>query len=69
LRGSVRIPILAQDERLTTTQAERALMQAEVRREQRKQTIDSMAACLILQTYLDRKRSAQAREEAEAKPS
>ena len=57
LRNSVRIPITLQDERLSTREAERVLIAADRRRDQRKQTIDSMAACLILQTYLDRKRS------------
>ena len=41
------------DERLTTLQAEHVLMEAAVRREDRKQHLDSMAAVLILQNYLD----------------
>lgn len=57
LRNSVRIPITTQDERLSTSEAERVLIAADRRREQRKRTVDSMAAALILQTYLDRKRS------------
>jgi putative Holliday junction resolvase len=58
LRNSVRIPITCQDERLSTSEAERVLIAAGRRREQRKATIDSVAACLILQAYLDRKRTA-----------
>ena len=56
LRGSVRVPITTQDERFSTGEAEKALIAAKVRREKRKQTIDSMAASIILQTYLARKR-------------
>ncbi len=41
------------DERLTTMQAERMLIEGNVRRENRKKVIDKMAAVLILQGYLD----------------
>lgn len=54
LRNYVRIPIILQDERLTTWDAEQALIEANVPRESRKKVIDSMAACLILRSYLDR---------------
>ena len=44
-----------QDERLTTVQAERMLVeQAHVSRCKRKKVIDKLAAQLILQNYLDR---------------
>ena len=42
-----------QDERLTTMQAERVLIEADVSRQKRKQVIDKQAAVLILQSYLD----------------
>ena len=42
------------DERLTTAEAERVLMEGGVRREHRKEKIDQLAAVLILQSYLDR---------------
>lgn len=42
------------DERLTTVQAERMLIQGGVRRDKRKQVIDKVAATIILQSYLDR---------------
>lgn len=58
LRGSVRIPIRVQDERLSTSEAERVLIAADRRRDQRKQVVDSLAASLILQTYMARKRNA-----------
>ncbi len=41
------------DERLTTVMAEQVLMEGGVRREKRKQFVDTMAAVLILQNYLD----------------
>jgi len=55
LRNSVRIPIFFQDERLTTFEAEQMQIAAGVRPEDRKKTIDSIAASLILQTYLNEK--------------
>ncbi len=57
LRNNVRIPIHRQDERLSTAEAERVLIAGQRRREQRKQVVDSLAACLILQTFLDRRRN------------
>lgn len=41
------------DERLTTMEANRVLMEGGVRREDRKEHLDSLAAVLILQGYLD----------------
>ena len=46
------LPVVMWDERLTTAEAERTL--TGVRRENRKQYLDQMAAVLILQGYLDR---------------
>ena len=43
-----------QDERLTTVTAERMLIEADVRREKRKQVIDKVAATIILESYLNR---------------
>ncbi|EMF48721.1 Holliday junction DNA helicase RuvA [Streptococcus parauberis] len=49
------IPVEYQDERLTTVQAERMLIeQADISRGKRKKVIDKLAAQLILQNYLDR---------------
>ncbi|MDT2742065.1 Holliday junction resolvase RuvX [Lactococcus garvieae] len=42
-----------QDERLTTMQAEKVLIDGGVRRKDRKKSIDKLAAVLILQNYLD----------------
>lgn len=47
------IPVAYQDERLTTAQAEKILIQGHTRRENRKKYIDKLAAVLILQNYLD----------------
>jgi putative Holliday junction resolvase len=47
------IPTELFDERLTTVQAERTLLSADVSRKKRKNVIDKMAAVFILQTYLD----------------
>lgn len=47
------LPIKFIDERLTTSSAERVLIEGGVRRENRKQVIDKVAATIILQNYLD----------------
>ena len=47
------LPVILWDERLTTVAAEQVLMESGVRRENRKAVIDKVAACLILQGYLD----------------
>ena len=48
------LPVVYWDERLTTVAAEQVLMETGVRRENRKAVIDKIAACFILQGYLDR---------------
>lgn len=47
--------IVYQDERMTTLQSEKVLIDMKVRRENRKKYIDKIAAAFILQTYLDRR--------------
>ena len=47
------LPVVMWDERLTTVEAERTLIENNVRRENRKQYIDKIAAVFILQGYLD----------------
>mgnify|MGYP004548689705 FL=1 len=47
------LPVIMWDERLTTVEADRTLMEAGVRRENRKQYQDGLAAVFILQGYLD----------------
>jgi putative Holliday junction resolvase len=53
LRESFTIPITTWDERLTSTQANRFLIEAGMRREQRKTKVDQTAAAILLQSYLD----------------
>ncbi len=52
------ITVVWQDERLTTVQAERVLIEADVSRSKRKTVIDKQAAVIILQTWLDQQPSA-----------
>ena len=47
------LEVILWDERLSTVEAERILMDTGVRRENRKQYVDKMAAAVILQIYLD----------------
>ena len=53
LTAATGIPVVLWDERLTSMQAERVLIDGDVRRENRKAHIDKLAATIILQSYLD----------------
>lgn len=53
LKEAVTVPIKSWDERLTTVQAQKFLIQGGVRRDQRKQKVDKTAAAILLQSYLD----------------
>lgn len=53
LEESLSIPIILWDERLTTAEATRMLLQADVTRKKRRKVVDKIAAVLILQGYLD----------------
>ncbi len=53
LKRRTGLPVVLQDERLTTVEAEQTLIEAGVRREHRKQYVDKLVAVLILQGYLD----------------
>ena len=53
LKRRTGLPVILWDERLTTVEAERALIEGNVRREDRKEHIDRLAAVLILQGYLN----------------
>ena len=53
LQEQIDIPIHTWNEWLTTKEAERTLITADVSRKKRKQVIDKLAAVLILQGYLD----------------
>jgi putative Holliday junction resolvase len=53
LRAAIPVPVRTWDERLTTVQANRMLIQGKVRRQQRREKIDQTAAAILLQSYLD----------------
>lgn len=54
LENLLSIPVYLQDERLTTKQAHDVLISNDTSRKKRKQVVDKMAACIILQSYLDK---------------
>ena len=54
LENTLAVPVVLWDERYSTVAAERALIEGGVRRQRRQQLRDSVAALLILQSYLDR---------------
>ncbi len=53
LKEKLKLPVELWDERLSTIQGERVLLQADVSRAKRKKVRDKLAAQLILQSYLD----------------
>ena len=53
LRSAITVPIKMWDERLTSSQATKILIQGNVRRAKRKEKVDKMAAAILLQSYLD----------------
>jgi len=53
LQMQTELPIVLWDERLTTVAAEKVLLEADLRRKDRKKVIDQMAATLILQSFLN----------------
>jgi len=63
LKRALGVPVESWDERFTTSMAEQALIEGGVSRRNRKDKIDRVAAVLILQSYLDSKKVANARSE------
>jgi len=53
LKENIAVPIQTWDERLTSAQANRFLLQADVRRKDRKEKVDKAAAAILLQSFLD----------------
>ncbi len=53
LRQHTDVPITTWDERLTSVQADRSLREGNLTRKRRAQAVDTVAACIILQNYLD----------------
>ncbi len=54
IEKNLKVKVHLQDERLSTVEAERILIGSHIRRNNRKKVIDSMAAVIILQTFLDK---------------
>lgn len=53
LKEKIAFPIIPWDERLTTVQAERSLMESSLSRKRRSQVVDKVAAVILLQSYLE----------------
>jgi len=64
LRQAVPWPVELVDERLSTKEAERVLIAQDVRRSRRRSLVDGLAAAMILETYLGRRRAGQERGDA-----
>ena len=56
LENEFNLPVIMQDERLTTVEATKYMVEADMSRKKRKQKIDGLAANIILQTYLDKEK-------------
>lgn len=56
LENNFNVEVIMQDERLTTVEATNYMLKADISRRKRKEKIDSLAANIILQTYLDKER-------------
>lgn len=55
LQQATPVPIVTWDERLTTVQAERSMREGNMTRKQRSKVVDTVAAVILLQSYLDHK--------------
>lgn len=55
LKKEIPLPIKTWDERLSSAQAQRLMLEADLSRKKRKKKVDRLAAQLILQSYLDAK--------------
>jgi putative holliday junction resolvase len=53
----VHLPVETWDERLSTVEASKVLLEADVSRRKRKKTVDKLAAVIILQGYMDRSKA------------
>ena len=56
LESYLNMKVELQDERLTTIEATNYMLEADLSRKKRKKKIDSLAANIILQTYLDKRK-------------
>lgn len=56
LEENLKVEVVMQDERLSTKEAHFYMIKADMSRKKRKQKVDSLAANIILQTYLDKEK-------------
>lgn len=56
LQEHLNMEVVLQDERLSTVEATNYMLEADISRKKRKKKIDSLAANIILQTYLDKEK-------------
>jgi putative Holliday junction resolvase len=57
LKEEVHLPVETWDERLSTVEASKVLLEADVSRRKRKKAVDKLAAVIILQGYMDRSKN------------
>lgn len=55
LENRLKIPVLLEDERLTSKISNNLLIDGNIRRKKRKEVVDGIASTVILQSYLDRR--------------
>jgi putative Holliday junction resolvase len=60
LKEEVFLPVETWDERLSTVEASKVLLEADVSRKKRKKAVDKLAAVIILQGYMDRSKNTDA---------
>lgn len=59
LEETFNLPVIMQDERLSSVSANNVLLQADISRKKRKEKVDTIAATIILQNYLDTRKENQ----------
>ena len=57
IKKEIGVDVVMQDERLSTVSATNMLIDRDMRREKRKDVVDNIAATIILQCYLDRRKN------------
>ena len=57
IKNEIGVDVVMQDERLSTVSATNMLIDRDMRREKRKDVVDNIAATIILQCYLDRRKN------------
>jgi putative Holliday junction resolvase len=60
LKAAAKLPVVPWDERFTTVAAQQVLIEGDVSRKGRRAVVDKVAAILILQNYLDYRKTAEA---------